>query len=178
MKCSQNCFAALPLVISVKFLRLEKLQGLPGLPWGHRLLLHCPPAGKVEWGALQRARLRARGRSESCLHLLLRWVSSQADGDQKLSPAAASPHTHTHRKANRISHFIRNQSWLPLHFDFPLFSPCSMTSKWLSISLSRNSVFFICHVTKALLLGFRHPSAKQKEATSRDQQLQDLHPLL
>lgn len=72
LKHSLNYFTTLPSVISVHFLRLGKIQGLPALPWGHGLLLPCLLAGEVERGALQKARLGAQsGRSESCLHPLL-----------------------------------------------------------------------------------------------------------
>lgn len=149
LKCSLNYCATLPMFISVNFLKLGKLQDLPNLPWG-RLLLHCLLAGKVERGALQRATLPAQ-RSESCLHPLLWWFSSQTAQDQKLSPAACLPPP-TYWKANHISHFIRNKLLFPLHFDFssslPVLWPVNGS---LYIILSRNFLFFfIYYVTKAL----------------------------
>lgn len=79
LKLSLNSFTNLPKVISIHFLRQEKLQGLLNLPWGHDLLLPCLLAAKLERGALQRAGLAAQSRrSESCLHPLL-WSSSQAE---------------------------------------------------------------------------------------------------
>ena len=144
LKLSLNYFANLPKVISIHFLRQEKLQGLLNLPWGHDLLLPCLLAAKVERGALQRAGLAAQSRrSESCLHPLFRSSIVRLPEIKSIS-SCSSLHTHTHRKANRISHFIRNKLLFPLHFDFPLFTLCAVAGKWfLSISLSRNSLFFL-----------------------------------
>lgn len=140
LKRSLNYCATLPIVVSVNFLKLGKLQGLPNLPWGHGLLLHHLLAGKVERGALQRATLPAQ-RSESCLHPLLWWFSSQTAEDQKLSPAARFS-THTYWKANHISHFIRNKLLFPLHFYFPSFLPVLwLVNSSLHINLSRNFLF-------------------------------------
>lgn len=76
---------------------------------------------------------------------------------KRLSPVACLS-MHTYQKANHISYFIRNKLLFPCHFD----SPTSLPVLWpvnssLAISLSNNSVFLICYVTKAILSGFRDP---------------------